>query len=132
MAFEPYDPIVSQAVKIYAGVQLLFATGLLAYGQLHTMSVAVYWLWWGLLMWTGVATAAWLDARPWRYCVCVDAPRQLVVLASLSLVISDGPWQMAGLLLTIVSAVLLSSDWFDTKRTGQALASIASQAVGKK
>jgi hypothetical protein len=47
-------------------------------------------------------------------------------------VISDGPWQMAGLLLTIVSAVLLSSDWFDTKRTGQALASIASQAVGKK
>lgn len=132
MAFEPYDPVVSQIVKIYAGVQLLFATGLLAYGQLHTMSVASYWLWWGLLMWTGVATAAWLDARPWRYCFCIDAPRQLVVLTSISLIIPDGPWQIAGLLLAIVGAVLLSRDWFDKKSTGQALASIASQAVSKQ
>lgn len=82
--FQRYDPPVSNAVKIYAGSQIVLATGLLAFGQFQSLTQSQYWVWWLLLVWTGVATAWWLEGRARWLCAAADGLRWLVLVSAAS------------------------------------------------
>ena len=85
--FQRYDPPVSQAVKIYGGSQVALATGLLAFGQFQSLTQSQYWVWWLLLVWTGVATAWWLEGRARWLCVATDGLRWLVLVSAAASII---------------------------------------------
>jgi hypothetical protein len=85
--FQRYDPPVSNAVKIYAGSQIVLATGLLAFGQFQSLTQSQYWVWWLLLVWTGVSTAWWLEGRARWLCAAADGLRWLVLVSAASSII---------------------------------------------
>ena len=74
-AFQRFDPEVSATVKLHAVVQIVAATVWLALGQWYELPYGAYVLWWIALVWTGVSTAFWLQARESVACALVDLPR---------------------------------------------------------
>jgi len=93
--FERFDPQVSMPRTVYGGLQLLAATALLLWGQLEPLSPEGYWIWWLLLVWTGIVTAGWL--QPWRFStLCLlDLPRLIAVVFALAVVTPSEGWLIA-------------------------------------
>ena len=93
--FERFDPQVSMPRTVYGGLQLLAATSLLLWGQLEPLSPEGYWIWWLLLVWTGIVTAGWL--QPWRFStLCLlDLPRLIAVVFALAVVTPSEGWLIA-------------------------------------
>ena len=93
--FERFDPQVSMPRTVYGGLQLLAATALLLWGQLEPLSPEGYWIWWLLLVWTGIVTAGWL--QPWRFStLCLlDLPRLIAVVFALAVVTPSQGWLIA-------------------------------------
>ena len=96
--FVRFDPQVSLPRKVYGGLQLLAATALLLWGQLGSLSPEGYWLWWLMLVWTGVATAGWL--QDWRFStLCfLDLPRLLATALALLVLTPSQGWVIAACL----------------------------------
>lgn len=114
--FEPYDPKSSSWLRWYGAVQIIGATAMLSFAQVTPLSTLGYWLVWVLLLWTGVATAFWLEDRPGGFCMVVDVPR-VTVLAILA--ISGGlqsTWLIVGSLWCLVSVALLAMGWYADQR----------------
>ena len=121
--FSLYNPVVSAWIKVNAGLQLLAATVMLAYGVFHPLAPMGYWLWWLLLLWTGVATAAWLDSKPLRYCLFLDIPRLLLLLMVFSYAeLIATPWQAAGLFWMALTVCLLFGSYWTRSSLGSTAA----------
>ncbi len=78
--FERYDPPSSQWLRWYGAIQIVGATATLFFAQITSLPEQGYWWVWGLLMWTGVATAFWLEGRPRAFCFAVDVPRLMALV----------------------------------------------------
>ena len=106
--FVRFDPQVSIARTVYGGLQLIAATALLLWGQLETLSPVGYWMWWLLLVWTGVVTAGWLQA--WRFStLCLlDLPRLVAVVFALVLMTPSQGWLIAACLWCVGSLAVIA------------------------
>jgi hypothetical protein len=78
--FHVYDPAVASARRVYGGLQILGATLVLLWAQLQVLNGIQAWLIFILLLWTGVATAWWLEGRAGAHILIFDLAR----LASLA------------------------------------------------
>lgn len=107
--FRKFDPVVSGLVQWSAGLQLLIVTLLLVFGQLLASSELPLWPVWGLMVWAGVATAWWLEARGSLWLLLTDALRAGLSVWLLS---SDGATEAAAVVavLSVISAALLVVD----------------------
>jgi len=105
-AFERFDPQVSSLTKIYGGVQIAGATAMLTYGQLTKLTPTAYWIWLALLVWTGVATAWWLEGRTLTRSLTTDLPR-LVLLAMFTITTVTAPVWLTLSWMWIGASVLL-------------------------
>jgi len=106
----PYDPPVSQSRKWYGAVQIDGATLLLTFGQVNPLSTQGFWLVWLLLLWTGVATAFWLEGRVSAFCLVVDLPRIAVLgLVVLSVGLST-TWWLLGTVWCVMSVALILAE----------------------
>jgi len=108
--FARFDPEVSTARQWYGGVQLLGATALLIWGQLTPLSDATAWLWWLLLVWTGVATAGWLHGQPTRLMLLLDVPRLAGVAAAIVTMPLVPGWTVFAVLWSLWSLLLLARE----------------------
>ena len=90
--FHVYDPAVASARRVYGGLQILGATLVLLWAQLQVLNGIQAWLIFILLLWTGVATAWWLEGRVGAPILIFDLAR-LVALAVFTWVhAADGLW----------------------------------------
>ena len=108
--FSRFDPEVSTARQWYGGVQLLGATALLIWGQLTPLSDATAWLWWLLLVWTGVATAGWLHGQPTRLMLWLDVPRLAGVAAAILATPLGAGWTVFAVLWLLWSLLLVARE----------------------
>lgn len=106
--FERYNPPSSGWLKWYGAVQIMGATALLTFGQVNPLSLFGYWLIWGLLVWTGVATAWWLEGRGTAFCLAVDAPRMAALLVVCTVGGLSNGWWMVGWAWFLTSAGLIA------------------------
>ena len=88
--FSRFDPEISLARQWLGGIQLLGATVFLVWGQLTPLPDSAYWVWWLVLLWTGVATAGWLQGKSYRTMLLLDGPR-LVVIAVVAALLPLNP-----------------------------------------
>ena len=115
-SFVRFDPPVSVVRQCYAGAQLAGATALLLWGQLTPLSTAGYWLWWLLLVATGVFTAWWLHGVSRPGLVLLDVGRLMLLVLLAGAAELNGAWY-AGLLVWVgVSGVLLGRMAWDSYR----------------
>ena len=112
--FVRYDPLVSVPRRVYGGLQLAAATGLLLWGQLEGLSSIGYWMWWLLLVWTGVVTAGWLQGWRLSTLCLLDLPRLLVVAVALVAVMPDEGWLLVGILWCGASLATIAWEFRDT------------------
>ena len=115
--FVRFDPEVSLPRRVYGGLQLLAATVLLLWGQLGSLSPEGYWLWWLMLVWTGVVTAGWLQG--WRFSsLCLlELPRFLTVVMTLVLLPLNQGWLIAACLWCGASLAVLAWEVGHTPKT---------------
>lgn len=106
--FEYYDPPVNSWLKWYGALQIVGATVVLLLAQSASLSALQYGLVWALLLWSGVATAWWLEDQAPKLCWLIDIPRLL--LLPLVALLTEGGW-VWGITLTgwaVLSASLLA------------------------
>ncbi len=101
--FERYDPQVSRVRQLYALVQILATTTLLALGLLASWSLWGYWFWFIALLLTGITTAHWLECSKtpicWRWELLRVLPLATLVVqvdSPLWLVSFVGVWLLMG------------------------------------
>ncbi len=106
-AFQPFDPPTSTLTRWFGALQIVGATGLLAWGQFTPLSQLGYWAWWLLLVLTGVSTAWWLENRPAPRCLAVEIPRLVLLGAGIGFVATAG-WSIAGAVWWLASAIMVA------------------------
>ena len=114
--FVRYDPVVSVPRRVYGGLQLAAATALLLWGQLEVLSAAGYWMWWLLLVWTGVVTAGWLQGWRLSTLCLLDLPRLVGVAVALVVVMPSEGWLLAGYLWCGISLAVIAWEFGDAFR----------------
>lgn len=78
--FEKFDPAVCVHLQWAAGLQLLLATLLLAFGQLLAPPAIELWWVWGLMVWIGVSAARWLEGLGSLLLLLGDAIRSIITV----------------------------------------------------
>jgi len=90
--FRVYDPMVSAGWRFYGALQLVGATLMLLWGQLESPDTVEAWSIFMLLLWTGAATAFWLEGKVGMPILLFDALR-LCALAGFTVVsVADPLW----------------------------------------
>ncbi len=107
-AFRVYNPTVSLGWRAYGGLQIVGATLMLLWAQLEAPELIEAWLIFILLLWTGAATAFWLEGKVGTTIMLFDVLR-LGALAGFTVVsVADPLWLTLLTLWWVSSAFALA------------------------
>lgn len=91
-AFRVYNPMVSVGWRAYGGLQIVGATLMLLWAQLEAPELIEAWLIFLLLLWTGAATAFWLEGKVGTQILLFDGLRLGALAGFTVLGVSDPLW----------------------------------------
>ena len=121
--FRVYDPMVSAGWRFYGALQIVGATLMLLWGQLESPDTVEAWSIFMLLLWTGAATAFWLEGKVGMPILLFDALR-LGALAGFTVVSVAHPlWLTLLTLWWVSSAFSLAVMQLSQRATGGGAAS---------
>ncbi len=121
--FRVYDPMVSVGWRAYGGLQIVGATLMLLWAQLEAPELIEAWLIFILLLWTGAATAFWLEGKVGTSTLLFDVLR-LGALAGFTVVgVADPLWLTLLTLWWVSSAFALAVMLIPQRATGSGAAS---------
>lgn len=121
--FRVYDPMVSAGWRAYGGLQIVGATLMLLWAQLEAPELIEAWLIFILLLWTGAATAFWLEGKVGTSTLLFDVLR-LGALAGFTVVgVADPLWLTLLTLWWVSSAFALAVMLIPQRATGSGAAS---------
>jgi len=121
--FRAYDPMVSAGWRFYGALQIVGATLMLLWGQLESPDTVEAWSIFILLLWTGAATAFWLEGKVGSSIMLFDALR-LFALAGFTVVsVADPLWLTLLTLWWVSSAFALAVMLISQRAPGSCAAS---------
>lgn len=122
-AFRVYNPTVSLGWRAYGGLQIVGATLMLLWAQLEAPELIEAWLIFILLLWTGAATAFWLEGKVGTTIMLFDVLR-LGALAGFTVVsVADPLWLTLLTLWWVSSAFALAVLLISQRAPGSGAAS---------
>ena len=122
-AFRVYNPTVSLGWRAYGGLQIVGATLMLLWAQLEAPELIEAWLIFILLLWTGAATAFWLEGKVGTTIMLFDVLR-LGALAGFTVVsVADPLWLTLLTLWCVSSAFALAVLLISQRAAGSGAAS---------
>ena len=90
--FRVYDPMVSAGWRFYGALQIVGATLMLLWGQLESPDTVEAWSIFMLLLWTGAATAFWLEGKVGMPILLFDALRLCALAGFTEVSVADPLW----------------------------------------
>ena len=122
-AFRVYNPTVSLGWRAYGGLQIVGATLMLLWAQLEAPELIEAWLIFILLLWTGAATAFWLEGKVGTTIMLFDTLRLGALAGFTVLGVADPLWLTLLTLWWVSSAFALAVMLIPQRAPGSGAAS---------